>query len=56
LLDDVFTGGGHLRAAAWTIEDQGRKVEHAICCGRSLESQLDDPFMVEPESIDISRA
>jgi hypothetical protein len=55
LLDDVLTGGGHLTAAAWIIEDQGRTVAKAICCGRSLEAKLDDPFTVPPESIDISR-
>jgi predicted amidophosphoribosyltransferase len=55
LLDDVFTGGGHLTAAAWMIEDQRRKAELAICCGRSLEAQLADPFTVAAESIDIGR-
>jgi hypothetical protein len=56
LLDDVVTGGGHLRAASWLIEDQGRRVQHAICCGRSLETQLDDPFSVPLETIDTRRA
>lgn len=55
LLEDVLTGGGHLKAAAWKLEDAGGKVEHALCCGRSLETQLDDPFEVVPETIDISR-
>jgi len=55
LLDDVLTGGGHLQAAAWKLEDAGREINTAICCGRSLEAQLDDPFKVEVEEIDLSR-
>jgi predicted amidophosphoribosyltransferase len=55
LLDDLCTGGGHLKASSWIIEDQGKEIKHAICCGRSLETQLDDPFKVPKESIDISR-
>jgi predicted amidophosphoribosyltransferase len=55
LLDDLCTGGGHLKASAWIIEDQGRQIKHAICCGRSVETQLNDPFTVPQESIDISR-
>jgi hypothetical protein len=55
LLDDVLTGGGHLRAAAWKVEDAGGKVEQAFCCGRSLETQVEDPFSLAPEVIDISR-
>jgi hypothetical protein len=55
LLDDVLTGGGHLRAAAWKLEDAGSAVQLALCCGRSLEAQLDDPFSVAPETVDITR-
>jgi hypothetical protein len=56
LLDDVLTGGGHLKAAAWKLEDAGGKVEHALCCGRSLEEQIDNPFAVPPETLDTRRA
>jgi predicted amidophosphoribosyltransferase len=56
LVDDVLTGGGHLRAAAWKLEDAGGKVDQAFCCGRSLETKLDDPFIVLPEALDISRS
>lgn len=56
LVDDVMTGGGHLKAAAWMIEDQGRAVQNAICCGRTTDIQLNDPFSVPPETIDLTRA
>ena len=56
LVDDVMTGGGHFKASAWLVEDQRRKVEQALCCGRSLESQLDDPFTLAPEAIDLARS
>jgi predicted amidophosphoribosyltransferase len=55
LVDDVLTGGGHLKAAAWTLEDAGGVVEQAVCCGRSLETQLEDPFEVAAETIDTAR-
>jgi hypothetical protein len=51
LLDDVVTGGGHLIASARTIEDAGREVQHAVCCGRSTPVQFDDPFSISPETI-----
>jgi hypothetical protein len=52
LLDDVLTGGGHVKGSAWTIADADRDVKHAICCGRSVEEQLNDPFSVAPETTD----
>jgi len=55
LLDDVLTGGGHLRAAAWKLEDSGGQIETAICCGRSLEEQLENPFTVDEVVIDLAR-
>lgn len=55
LLDDVLTGGGHLQASAWALEDAGCKVDEAICCGRSIDTQLDDPFDVESVEIDLNR-
>jgi len=55
LLDDVLTGGGHLQAAAWVLEDAGAKIGEALCCGRSLDTQLENPFMVDDENIDLSR-
>jgi adenine/guanine phosphoribosyltransferase-like PRPP-binding protein len=56
LVDDVMTSGGHFKASVWLVEDQRRKVEQALCCGRSLESQLDDPFTLAPEAIDLARS
>jgi orotate phosphoribosyltransferase len=55
LIDDVMTGGGHLKAACWVIEDHGRAADLAICCGRTTDSQLTDPFVVPAEMIDLKR-
>jgi predicted amidophosphoribosyltransferase len=55
LIDDVMTSGGHLKSAAWLVEDQGLSVTGAICCGRTAHTQLDNPFSVPPESIDLVR-
>ena len=55
LLDDVFTTGGHVKAAAWCFEDLGRTVLGAICCGRTTWQQLADPFAVGVETLDFTR-
>ena len=56
LIDDVYTTGGHLKASAWVLQDKGRKILAAICCGRTTWQQLADPFAVENEMIDTERA
>lgn len=55
LIDDVYTSGGHLIAAAWALEDRNRMAQLAICCGRSCHEQLNDPFSVEDEMLDLTR-
>ena len=55
LIDDVYTTGGHLKAAAWCFEDRERRVLGAICCGRTIQQQLVDPFKVKKESLDLQR-
>ena len=55
LIDDVYTTGGHLKAAAWCFEDRERSVLGAICCGRTIQQQLENPFEVKKESLDIQR-
>jgi len=55
LVDDVFTFGGHLTAAAWKLADSGQSVALAVCCGHTEHHQLDDPFSVPDELLDISR-
>lgn len=55
LVDDVMTGGGHLKASAWVIEDQKRAVEHALACGRTLDTQQADPFSLPVETLDLAR-
>ena len=55
LMDDVLTTGGHIRAAAWKIESARQEILGAVCCGKSSPSQLDFPFNLEAEALDISR-
>jgi predicted amidophosphoribosyltransferase len=55
LVDDVYTTGGHLVAAAWRLEDLGRTPVLGVACGRALHFQLDDPFAVETEDCAIAR-
>lgn len=56
LIDDVVTGGGHLKATAWILQDNKRTVEHAIACGRTLGTKQPDPFNLSAEMIDLTRA
>lgn len=55
LIDDVFTTGGHLIAAAWRLGDSDRSTDVAVCCGRTAHVQLDDPYTVAPEELDTAR-
>lgn len=55
LVDDILTGGGHIKAASWVIEDEGRRVYQAICCGRSTDEQFPDPFDVPVEIVELDR-
>lgn len=55
LVDDVFTSGGHFKAAVWALQDNGRDAKHALCCGRSTEQQMENPFSVPSETIDTAR-
>jgi hypothetical protein len=56
LIDDIMTSGGHFIAASWELDDHARVAEFALACGRSLDAQIDDPFAVAPEDLDVSRA
>jgi hypothetical protein len=44
LVDDVFTTGGHLRAADCLIRRAGRRVLFAVCAARSQDAEEDDMF------------
>lgn len=55
LIDDVYTGGGHLIAAAWSLQDHQQGTDVAICCGRTCHDQLNDPFTVDEEILDLRR-
>lgn len=51
-VDDVLTSGGHLKAAIWRLQDVHRQPVGAVFCGRTVDYQLDDPFMVPEETFD----
>jgi len=55
LVDDVSTGGGHMTACAWKLEDIQRSPAMAVCCGRTVHHQLDNPFQINPEEVDLKR-
>jgi hypothetical protein len=55
LIDDVMTSGGHFVACAWKLEERFKTVDLALACGRSMETRLDDPWQVPPESVDIAK-
>jgi hypothetical protein len=47
LVDDVCTGGGHLRAAEAAIRSTGGSVLMAICVGRSETAEPAEAFRIE---------
>jgi hypothetical protein len=44
LIDDVTTGGGHIRACAAFLRTLGAEVTLAICAAKSDQDPPDDPF------------
>ena len=46
LIDDVCTSGGHLRAAATRLKEAGANVVLALCAGRTVHDQVDDPYQI----------
>jgi hypothetical protein len=52
LVDDVFTTGGHLRAAAAFLESHGRMIACALCAGRADNGlTIADAFAVRIDSL-----
>ncbi|WNG49178.1 phosphoribosyltransferase [Archangium minus] len=51
LVDDVCTGGGHLRAAKRRLEDADATVDYAVCAGRTVQIQPKDAFAVITEKL-----
>jgi hypothetical protein len=51
LIDDVMTSGGHLRACAAKLREIDRAPEFALCCGRTVHEQLENPFAVPVEEL-----
>ena len=52
LLDDVMTSGGHLRACARYLRNQGVNVAGAIVIGRTVWEKPDNMFKMPSEDLD----
>ena len=52
LVDDLLTTGGHMRAAAAFLEDQGATVFGGVCAGRSDAGAVTDAFAVRIERLE----
>ncbi|HYI01549.1 hypothetical protein [Hyalangium sp.] len=51
LVDDVCTGGGHLRASARRIEKADGSVAFGVCAGRTAQESPDDPLAIITEPL-----
>lgn len=52
IIDDVRTTGGHLKAARAMLLEQNGYCELAICAGRTVRNQNEEPFSRLEEEID----
>jgi hypothetical protein len=55
LVDDVWTLGGHLKAACWKLESPKRSVVLACTVARTTHEYVENPIEVQEHSIDLSR-
>jgi len=51
LVDDVYTKGSHLRAAAARLKEKGTICTVAVCAGRTVLECQDEPFLVRREHL-----
>lgn len=51
LVDDVRTTGAHLQAAAAKVHSEGGKCQTAVCAGRTVWAQEDEPFSMVKEEL-----
>jgi hypothetical protein len=56
LIDDVVTTGGHLKACARVLREQGVEVEYAIVAARTVWQAVPAPLTVEAEDIEAVKA
>jgi hypothetical protein len=54
LVDDVWTPGGHLKAACWKMEAPHRSVILACTVARTTHENADQPVSVQEHTIDLS--
>jgi hypothetical protein len=51
LVDDVFTQGGHLQAAAARLFEKKAVCQLAVCAGRTVLQSQSDPFLILHDSL-----
>jgi orotate phosphoribosyltransferase len=51
LVDDVFTGGGHLQASKRRLEEAGATVDLAVCAGKTSQVKPPAAFAFNAEQI-----
>jgi len=52
LIDDVKTTGAHMLACAETLRERGAEVSTALVAGKTVWSQVENPYVVEPEDLE----
>lgn len=55
LIDDVYTSGGHLIAAAWVLRDQNINVSLACAWARTTDDRPEKVFAVVEDELELDR-
>jgi pyrimidine operon attenuation protein/uracil phosphoribosyltransferase len=55
LVDDVWTLGGHLRAACWKLASPRRPIILASTVAHTTHEHVDQPVGVQERTIDLTR-
>jgi hypothetical protein len=55
LVDDVWTIGGHLKAACWKLASPSRSVILACTVAHTIHEHVDNPISVQEHTLDLTR-
>ena len=55
LVDDVWTLGGHLKAACWKLQSEHRSLVLACTLGRTTHEHVEKPVCIQEYTLDIRR-